>query len=215
MTPELFIKNNPNPPNVAQVNINLVKLIQDPSQIKFRKKNVYKLFKANARLIYVVFRQYNYNQSLGSIMSFVYEGIEATAMEYKIGSKKPYYSYAVSYIRGLLQKYYNYNESLVHVPVMKKKNIPLEYSEINNFSEHEYLSNEDSPIMDDLENLFKEYEHQPLTSKQKEELEIVKMSRTMNIKEISEKTKLGIGKIRNIIKKTTPKLASFYSKNLI
>lgn len=216
MTPEQFIKQNPNPPNIEQVNNDLVKLIQDPAQAKFYKKNVYKLFKANARLIYVVYRQYNYNQSLSSIMSFVYEGIEATAKEYKLGSKKPYYSYAISYIRGLLQKYYNYNESLVHVPVMKKKKISHEYAEINNYNEHEYLvHDDDSSVADDLDNLFKEYESQPLTAKQKQELEIVKMSRNMNIKEISEKTKLGIGKIRNIIKKTTPKLKNFYNKNLI
>jgi hypothetical protein len=215
MTPEDFIKNNPFPKNGTEINNALVRDIQDPRKKSKYKENVQKLLKNNARVIYLVWKQYNYNQSIGSIMSFVYEGIEVTAREYKIGSAKPYYSYLMTYVRGLLQKYYNYNESLVHVPVMKKKDFSVDLTEINNVSEFVAHSDGVDPMEEEMDDLLAEYGSQKLPEKIREDFEITKLSRYMTVKEISDRTGLGIGKIRNIIKRTVPRLRNFYNKTFI
>lgn len=215
MTPEEFIKNNPFPKNGLQINNDLVKAIQDPKQAHNYKKNAYKLLKNNARLIYQVYKQFNYNQPLSSIMSFIYEGILTTSKEYRIGSPKPYYSYLMTYVRGLLQKHYNYNHNLIHVPVMKKKVTEIDVTEITNVGEHTYLEyREGEPMNEELDLLFDEYEMQKLPVKQRDDFEILKLSRSMTVKEISQKTGLGIGKIRNIVKRTVPRLQNFYKNKL-
>jgi len=215
MTPEEFIKNHPFPKNGTEINNRLVTEIQDPNKAHKYKENVQNLLRNNARVIYLVFKQFNYNQTLASIMSFVYEGIEFTAREYRVGSPKPYYSYLMSYVRGLLQKHYNYNEHLVHVPVMKKKKVSVDLTEINNVSEFITSSDGVDPMEEEMDDLLKEYGLQKLPERIREDFEITKLSRYMSVKEISEKTGLGMGKIRNIIKRTIPRLKNFYHKTFI
>jgi len=217
MQAEEFISRNPFPIDGTEINNDLVRSIQDPDQSAFVKKNVYKLFKNNARLIRIVHRQFNYGQSLSAVMSFVYEGIEATSKSYRLDSKMPYYSYAISYIRGLLQKYYNYTEGLVHVPVMKRKTVPHEYIEVNDFNEHAMgLYNEvQDPVVNELEMLLVEYESLDLSDQQREDLEIVKLTRYLTNKEVAERKKIGVAKVRSIVKKMIPKIQSFYQQKLM
>jgi hypothetical protein len=216
MKPEEFMKRNPFPINGTEINNDLVKAIQDPEQVAFVKRNTYKLFKNNARLIAMVYKQFNYNQELSAIMSFVYEGIESTSKTYRLDSKMPYYSYAITHIRALLQKYYNYNESTVHVPVKKRKEFQTEYAEVNDYNEHIYgLYNEvEDPIVSELEMLLIEYESLELSDKQREELEIVKLSRYLTTKEISQRKKIGVAKVRTILKNIIPHIQRFYHRNL-
>ena len=75
MTPEEFIKRHPFPSNGAEINDILVKDIQDPSKKDQKDANLKKLLENNARLVYLIYYQYNYNQPLASIMSFTYEGL--------------------------------------------------------------------------------------------------------------------------------------------
>lgn len=216
MRPEEFMKRNPFPINGTEINNDLVRAIQDPGQAAFVKKNVYKLFRNNARLIAMVHKQFSYNQPLSAIMSFVYEGIESTSKDYRLDSKMPFYSYAITHIRALLQKYYNYNESIVHVPVMKRKTVNHEYAEVNDFNEHTYgLYNDvEDPIVSELEMLLIEYESLELSDKQRDELEVVKLSRYLTTKEIAQRKKIGVAKVRTILKNTIPRLQRFYHKNL-
>ncbi len=212
-----FIKKNPFPKNGTSINNDLIKKIQDPSQESNYKNNCYKLLKNNARIIYVIWRQYSYNKTLADIMSFVYEGIRTTSKEYKLGSNKPYYAYLVTYVRGLLQKDYNYKESIIHVPVMKKKKVELDIEEISTLSDFSFISiNKGSEsISEDLDDLLFLYERQNLPQKIREDFEILKLSKSMNIKEISERTNIGVGKVRNIIKRTIPRLQTFYKKHIL
>lgn len=215
MTAEEFIKNNPFPKNGAEINDRLVKEIKDPSKKKYYKKNVYRLFKNNARIIFLVWKQYNYNQELSSIMSFVYEGIEKAANEYKVGSKKPFYSYAMTHIRGLLQNHYNYNESLIHIPVKKKKELEHDISDIDSIAEYHIHDESEYEYEENMiDFIFAEFEKQPISEKIKEDLYITKLAKTMSVNEIADETGLGVGKIRNTIKRTIPKLRKFYDNKL-
>jgi len=139
MTPEDFIKDHPFPENGAEINNLLVRDIQDPSKQHLKQQNLQKLLENNARLIYIVYSQYNYNQSLGSIMSFVYEGLAKATETFDPQVGMPFYHYAVQTIRGLLQNWYNYNNDLIHIPVMKRKDITHEFADVNDYVEHQYL----------------------------------------------------------------------------
>jgi len=221
MTPEEFIKRNPFPKNGAEINKQLVRDIQDPSKAAHKTKNLNKLLKNNARLIYVIYRQYNYAQTLSSIMSFVFEGLKKATETYDFEVGMPFYHYAVQTIRGLLQNYYNYNNDLIHIPVMKKKKknkktnkeewIKVEYSDINDYLEHQYIHNNDEESLSaEMDMLIEEYESQTLSIQTKEDLSILKMYRQSTLKDLSNKTGINTVKLRKIIDKTTSKLRKFY-----
>ena len=193
MTPKEFIKNNPFPPNGEEINNQLVKDIQDPSKVAYKQRNLNRLLKNNARLIYVVYHQYNYNQSLASIMSFVYEGLKKATDTFVPSMKTKFYVYAIQTIRGILQNYYNYNEELIHIPVKKKAKsdnaetgIKHEFCDVNDYSELQYQNiaslvhnGEEETLSDELTMIITEYENKENISEDvKAEIEIFKMART-------------------------------------
>lgn len=218
MTPEEFIKRHPFPKNGAEINQQLVRDIQNPEKSHLKESNLVKLLENNARLIYLIYHQYNYNQELGSIMSFVYEGLRKACDTYDPDVGMPFYHYAVQTIRGLLQNYYNYNNDLIHIPVMKRKNVKYEFADVNDYSEYtgfgvSELDEEENTPVSELDMLITEYEHQDGLSEQaKSDLEIVKLYRNHTLKDISEKTGLNTVKIRKVIDRTVVRLQKFYSK---
>jgi len=221
MTPEEYIKNNPFPKNGSEINNKLVREIQDPAKAKYKSQNLDRLLKNNARLIYVIYMQYNYNQELAAIMSFVYEGLEKATSTYDFNVGMPFYHYAIQTTRGLLQNYYNYNNDLIHVPVMKKKKlnkttnteegIKLEYSDVNDFLEHQYMHDHDEKenLSSEINMIISEYERKKLSDQAREELNILKMYRESTLKDLSNKTNINTVKLRKIIDKTTLKLKKF------
>lgn len=216
MTPEEFIKNHPFPPNGSAINDQLVKDIQDPSKIAFKQDNLNKLLENNARLIYMIYNQYNYNQSLGSIMSFVYEGLCKATETYDPSVGMPFYHYAVQTIRGLLQNWYNYNNDIIHVPVMKRRNVKYDYADINDYVEHQFAIDE-TDVEDDMESefamLLSEYRHKGvLTETAKQDLEVLELYRIYTIKEISDKLHINTVKVRKMIDRATNRLKSFHRK---
>jgi len=218
MTPEEFINKHPFPKNGAEINNVLVMAIKDPNQAKFKEKNLTKLLENNARLIYLVYRQHNYNQELASIMSFVYEGLKKSVDTFNPDVGMPFYHYAMRTIRGLLQNYYNYNHDLIHVPVMKKKDIKYDYADINDFNEHQYGIDEttledDSNLSDELSNIIAEYEARAVfNEKTSEELEMLKRSRDITLKALSEQTGHKTAKLRKMIDNSTVRVQKYYKK---
>lgn len=218
MTPEEFIKKHPFPENGREINEQLVKAIQDPTQAKYKEANLKKLLENNARLIYLVHAQYNYNQELASVMSFVYEGIRKSVETFKPEIGMPFYHYAMRTTRGLLQNYHNYNHDMIHVPVMRKKDIKYEYADINDYTEHQYGIDEDtvednSNLSDELTNIIIEYEgRHDMTDRLKEEFNILKRSRTMTLKALSEETGYKTAKLRKMIDNALLKLRKYYNR---
>lgn len=223
MTPEEFIRQNPFPENGAEINDQLVKDIQDPSKEHMKDANLYKLFQNNARLIYMIYQQYNYNQELASVMSFVYEGLRKATATFDPDVGMPFYHYAVQTTRGLMQNYYNYNNDIVHVPVMKRKDTKIDFEDINDYVEHEFLMvGDDHPesflestneMSKELDSLLTEYENRHMaTDKNKADFDILKMSRTMPLKDISEKMGHSTARIRKMIDRAIKRLQKFRCK---
>ncbi len=129
-----FISKNPFPEDGKEQTKEIVKLLKTLEGPEYEKMKM-KLFKVNAATVYLTFKQHSYNQNLDSIMSFMWEGLDYCIKNYDLESIKPFYSYWMSYVRGLLQKHYNYNETLVHVPVMKKKQTVNEFSSIDMYND--------------------------------------------------------------------------------
>lgn len=228
MTPEEFIKNNPFPPNGTEINNALVAEIQDPDKQHLRRRNLELLLKNNARMIYLIWQQYPYNQELGSVMSFMYQGLDKACSTYDPKVGMPFYHYATNVTRGLIQNYYNYHESTIHVPVQKRKLktydptvdeevgvYDFKYSDINDYSEHQSMSTSEQDtenLYEDLTFLIDEYEASLKTDTAKKDLEILKMSRTMTLKDIALKTRINTAKLRKIIDRTTHKLRLFHKR---
>lgn len=235
MTPEDFIKNNPFPENGKEINNQLVRAIQDPDQEPMRQKNLESLLKNNARLVYMVYHQYNYNQDLGSIMSFVYEGISKATETFDPDVGMPFYHYAVQTIRGLLQNWYNYHNDLIHIPVMKKKpveqvdyegniidstSMKYDYTDINDFTEHQHCDDifavvqpEDESITFELDQIIDEFVRHPNTTpKALDDLVMFNMYRKHTLKEISSRKKINTVKIRKMIDRTIDRLKRFNMK---
>ena len=217
MNAEEFIKNNPFPKNGTAINNMLVKDIQDVSKLVDKQRNLELLFKNNARLIHLVYKQYNYNQPIDSIMSFVYEGLIKATDTYDPNVGMPFYNYAIRTIRGLLQGWYNYNNDLIHIPVMKKKEIKHEYADITDFIEHhEGDSNPELELpttdeySDELNDIIDSYrsEHE-LSDEVKYDFEIFEMHRKYTVKEIIHKTGLTENNVKCIVAKTLNKLKKF------
>lgn len=220
MTPEEFIKRHPFPPNGAEINDILVKDIQDPSKSDKKDANLQKLLKNNARLIYLIYYQYNYNQPLASIMSFTYEGLCKATETYDPVVGMPFYHYAMQTIRGLLQNWYNYNNDLIHVPVMKKKDVKIDYSDINDYNEHQDGSNmgdmeafvqpHDENCTVELDALIELYEtNGKLNDQSKEDLEVLKLSRNYNIKDLSIKLGINSSRLKFIISRCVSRMRKF------
>ena len=218
MTPEEYINKHPFPKNGAEINDRLVRDIKDPTKEAFKAANLEKLLQNNARLIYLVYRQYNYNQELSSIMSFVYEGLTKAVDTFKPDIGMPFYHYAMRTIRGLLQNYYNYNHDLIHIPVMKKKDIKYDYADINDFNEHYYGIDEstledDSNLSDELSNVITEYESRASFSDKTElEFEMLKKSRGMTLKALSDETGYKTAKLRKMIDSATDRLKRYHRR---
>jgi len=216
MTPEEFIKNHPFPPNGAEINDNLVKAIQDPSKANEKDRNMHKLLENNARLVYLIYHQYSYNQPLASVMSFTYEGLCKATETYDSSVGMPFYHYAIQTIRGLLQNWYNYNNDLIHIPVMKKKDTKVEYADINDYVEHqecdikeELIQPSDDNVTLQLDDIIAKYELTQLNEQAKEDLEILKLSRLYNIKELSTRTGFNSSKLKFIINRSISKMSKF------
>jgi len=139
MIAEEFIRKNPFPENGAELNMRLVLDIQNPELAKFKDKNIEKLFRINARLIWLVYEQHNYGESLDSIMSFMYEGIRRASELYNPKYGMPFYNYAMKITRAILQNYHNYHGSVIHVPVRKKDDeiYKFAYADIADFTDFE------------------------------------------------------------------------------
>ena len=228
MTPEEFIKNNPFPSNGTEINNQLVADIQNPDKQHLRRKNLELLLKNNARMIYLIWQQYPYGQELASVMSFMYQGLDKACTTYNPEIGMPFYHYATNVTRGLIQNYYNYNEAIIHVPVMKRKMktydptideevgvYDYKYSDINDYSEHHSMSSvdpDDNDLYDELTLLINEFEVTLKTDTAKYDLDILKMSRTMTLKDISENTRINTAKLRKIIDRTTNKLQLFHKR---
>lgn len=233
MTPEEFIKNNPFPKNGTEINDKLVAAIQDPSQAAMKQENLKKLLKNNARLVYMIYHQYNYNQELGSIMSFVYEGLAKATDTYDPSVGMPFYHYAVQTIRGLLQNWYNYHNDLIHVPVMKKKDfrhksgdlqegIKYEFTDINDYIEHQHCDDldavvhidDESNVLDELDQILIEFERHSTTSdKAREELIVLKLYKDRKtLKEISEITGQNSVKVKKQLDRSIDRLRRFNRK---
>lgn len=210
MKPEDFIKNNPFPDNGTEINDILVKDLKDPEKQEDYEKNLYKLLQNNARLIYIIYKQYNYNQSLASIMSFVYEGLKKSVELYDDKVGMPFYHYAVRTTRGILQNHYNYCNDIIHVPVIKKKKVKIEYSEVSEIIQNINENDDTEVLIEELDMIISEYEAKLSNKKDIDELNILKMYRTSNLKEISEKTQMNTVKVKKIIQRTTRKLKKFY-----
>jgi len=235
MTPEEFIKNNPFPANGAEINDRLVRDIQDPNKADQKQKNLERLLKNNARLVYMIYHQYNYNQELGSIMSFVYEGLCKATETFDPDVGMPFYHYAVQTIRGLLQNWYNYHHDLIHIPVMKKKvvkkvdsdgseveNEPMkyEYTDINDFTEHQHCDDahavvqpEHDSAVNELDEILEEFKmHPSTTDRALEDLNMFMMYRKHTLKEISQKTGVNTVRIRKMIDRSIDRLRRFNDK---
>lgn len=233
MTTEKFIKNHPFPKNGAEINNKLVRAIQDPTQQHMRHHNLELLFKNNARLVYMIYYQFNYGQDIASVMSFVYEGIVKATETFDSDIGVPFYHYAVQTIRALLQHWYNYNSELIHIPVIKKRSIDntnynanangvftYDYVEIDDFIEHEHCCDiyavnqlEEESSTSELDQIIKEFTHHPNTTKKAlEELELFNMYRKYTLKEISQRKKINVIKIRKMINQTIERLKNFNSK---
>ncbi len=218
MTPEEFINKHPFPKNGAEINDMLVRELKDPTKSHLKQINLEKLLKNNARLIYLVYKQHNYNQELSSIMSFVYEGLNKSIDTFNPDIGMPFYHYAMRTTRGLLQKYYNYNNDLIHIPVMKKKLVKYDYADINDFNEHqnnvdEFLVEEKSNLSDELDNIIIEYEARNVkNSKNIRELEMLKKSRLMTLKALSDETGYTTTRIRKMINNASERLKKYHKK---
>lgn len=218
MTPEEFIKKHPFPENGREINEQLVKAIQDPSQIEYKEANLQRLLENNARLIYLVHQQYNYNQELASVMSFVYEGIRKSVDTFNPDIGMPFYHYAMNTTRALLQNHYNYNYDMIHIPVMRKKDIKYEYADINDYTEHQYGIDENtiedtSNLSDELTNIIAEYEgRHELSYRMKQEFNMLKKSRSMTLKALSDETGYKTAKLRKMIDSALLKLRKYYNR---
>lgn len=229
MTPEKFIKDNPFPANGSELNAQLIADIQNPEKQHLRQHNLEKLLKVNARLIYIVWSQYNYANELASIMSYVYQGLTKASESFNPDLGVPFYNYAIKVTRGLLQNNYNYTASLIHTPVMKRKleiydptigeHVKLydfKYSDINDYSEHQSMvacdDTDDDDIKSELDMAFTEYEATLLTDTARADLEVLKMSSNMTLKDISTKTGINTAKLRKIIDRTTIKMQIFFDR---
>jgi hypothetical protein len=67
-------------------------------------------------------------------MSFTFEGLCKATETYDPGIGMPFYHYAMQTTRGLLQNWYNYNNDLIHVPVMKKKDVHAQSISLKNIN---------------------------------------------------------------------------------
>jgi RNA polymerase sigma factor (sigma-70 family) len=202
VTPEQFINDNPFPENGAEINKELVKSIQSTDDEYVKDELLHELFRVNARLIYMVYKQYNYNHTLSSMMSFVYEGIKKAADDFDLSIGMPFYNYAIQKIRAILQNDYNYNSKLVHIPVMKKNEVEHEFSDINDYLEHEsmrHMESNENPLLEDLNMILVEYENQELSEDAKSELEVLKLYlRSNTLKDISEMKGISTNKVKKM-----------------
>lgn len=215
MTPEEFIRYNPFPENGTELNMQLVADIQNPVNAHLREQNLNKLFKLNARLVWVVYKQHNYGEELASVMSFVYEGIRKSVDSYNPSIGMPFYNYVIQTTRSLIQHYYNYHSDVIHVPVRKQKdeNFIYEYSDINDTVEELFIATEndiDKKIHNiDLDKIIELYECRDLTMTEKHDLIALKLIRTTTIEDISSKTGKSKAKIRAMVERASEKLKKY------
>ena len=220
MNAEDFIRNNPFPPNGTQLNLQLVKDIQDPSLADQKQQNVEKLFKINARLIWRVYVQHNYGESLDSVMSFMFEGIKRASEIYDASHGMPFYNYAIKITRAMLQNYHNYHSQVIHVPIKKRSNENFEfaYSDINDYMDFETgaspaLIEEQEQEDDDLTELYelaeKYGQRTDITEDTKKALALLMAMRGSTIKEICDKFQMSEPKLKKLLSQIIGKLRNY------
>jgi len=217
-----FIHEHPFPPDGEEQNNKIVADIQNPAKKRDIRKNLKKLFELNARLIPIIYSQYNYNQSIESIASFVYEGLKKAAMRYDPKKNCKYYIYAVWVIRGSLQDYSNYHDSIVHVPVVKKHRVDkktlkesgvrITYVPIDAEDCYEaitYDEDEKDPRSEELDMIIGEYENSDLSEQHKKDLEIFKNVRIYGAKNTAKKLCTYDEAVRQASKRATARIIQF------
>ena len=218
MNAEDFIRNNPFPPNGTQLNLQLVKDIQDPTLSDMKQQNVEKLFKLNARLIWRVYVQHNYGESLDSVMSFMFEGIKRASEIYDPAHGMPFYNYAIKITRAMLQNYHNYHSQVIHVPIKKRSNENFEfaYSDINEYMDFE--TGASSALIEESEEneLSELYELAELYGKRddimddtKKALALLMAMRGSTMKEICDKFQMGETKLKKLLTHIIGKLRNY------
>lgn len=216
MNADEFIKQNPFPDNGTELNNQLVRAIQDPSQSEFKEKNIETLFRVNARLIWRVYLQYSYGNSLDSVMSFMYEGIRKASEQFKESIGMPFYHYAMLTTRSLMQRYHNYHDSLIHVPVRKKKDIEYIFNDVNDYVDgdalqHEaFILNDDDDILDELFELANSYARKrTMTDDMNKGISIILQLKDKPMSEVCRNHDITESELRKLIKQVIPKLKKF------
>ena len=218
MNAERFIRNNPFPVDGAERTLRLLIDIQNPELEHLKQWNIERLFRLNARLIWVVYRQYNYGESLDSVMSFMYEGIRKSSETFDMTLGVPFYIYALNVTRSLLQSYHMYHRSLIHIPLKQRGLYVYEYSDINEYmdveknnpSELTVADSSDSDDIDEIYELADAYSHLPnIGDRMAYGLNIIHMMKYKSMHEICDELGIGEDKYRDVIKTTIHKLKQY------
>ena len=217
VTPEEFINKNPFPANGTELNMELVKQYKHQNATaKHKEQIVEQLLKINARLIYIVYDQHGYGESLTTVMSFVYEGIRKAVNDFDPSIGMPFYHFVIQKCRGILQNNYNYTNKLIHIPVMKKNEVEHDFSDINDYLEHESMkfmesSNPHNPLLDELRMLLVEYQSQDLPQSTIDDFYVLKLYLEDNtLKDISEKLNISTNRVKKMKDSATDRLRKFH-----
>jgi DNA-directed RNA polymerase sigma subunit (sigma70/sigma32) len=218
MNAERFIRLNPFPNDGADQSLRLVMDIQNPTLDHLKQENIERLFKLNARLIWIVYRQYNYGESLDSVMSFMYEGIRKASETFDASRGVPFYIYAMMVTRSLLQSYQAYHGAVIHIPLKQRGDYDYAYSDINEYIDleknnpHELTFNESAELddIDEIYELVEKYSVTPNISDRTEYgLRIIHMMKTKSMHEICTELDISDDKYRDVIKMTIHKLKQY------
>lgn len=222
MIAEDFIRKNPFPENGAELNMSLVMDIQNPELAEFKEKNIEKLFRVNARLIWLVYEQNNYGESLDSVMSFMYEGIRRASELYNPKYGMPFYNYAMKITRALLQNYHNYHGSVIHVPVRKKGEevYKFSYADITEYMDFETGADshliepedgiESSSSLDELYELAEKYSMRPdLLEDTKLGLDLLMSMRGKTFSEVCEAFNMSDTKLKKYLNQIIGRLKTY------
>lgn len=210
-----FIKQNPFPENGEQLNCELVRDIQNPDLEDLKQKNTETLFRMNARLIWLVFIQYNYGESIDSVMSFMWEGIRKSSQTYRLDSGVPFYYYAMATTRSMLQAHHMYKSQLIHIPIKKRTEISYEFVDVNEYMDLEAsqfidMSFDTDDVIDEIYELVDNYaKNDVLSDVTKYGLSIVDQMKTKSMREICSEMDIGEDKFRDNVKSIIKKLKKY------
>lgn len=217
MNAEKFIRNNPFPEDGASRNLKLVMDIQNPELVQYKNRNIEELFRINARLIWLTYRQHNYGESLDSVMSFMYEGIRKASETYRLDSGVPFYIYAMRVTRGLLQNYQAYHGGIIHIPILRRDDVVYEYNDITEYMDLGAnnpvaltVVDESDEVIEEIYELVDRYMSLPIISDTtKYGLSIIGMLKTKSTHEICDELGIGDDKFRDSLRATLSKLKQY------